>query len=124
MWESVLGRELGIKNRKLLVYHFNLLVDRLPRKLVDRDVQPVTFLAFNHMREALAGSGHSMFPVSRLAAAVHDCHNKNVIGLNRVEDAEWDNARQAASNVLVDRAPAGRFLQDGLDCALNARDKS
>ena len=40
--------------RELLVYDFDLLVDHLPGKPVDRDVHPITLLALNdEVRQAL-----------------------------------------------------------------------
>ena len=60
----------------------------------------------------LRRASNSVFPVSRFAAAMHDCDHENVIWLDRVEYAIREDPRKTASNALVDDASTSRSVQD------------
>jgi hypothetical protein len=51
-----------------------------------------------------AFNAKSQLPVTRFAAAMGDGDNEDKIRLNRVEDAEWEDSREAAPHVLVERS--------------------
>jgi hypothetical protein len=66
----------------------------------------------------LRRASNSVFPVSRFAAAMHDCDDENVIWLDRVKYAIREDPCKTASNVLVEDAPTSRSLQDKADSVL------
>jgi hypothetical protein len=63
------------------------------------------------------------FPVSRLSAAMYNCQNKNVVLLNRIENAIRKLVCQASSNLFINYAPASRSFSNSVDCILNSINK-
>src|SRR3972149_6336981 len=65
-----------------------------------------------------------LLPVTRLSTTMHDSNNKDELRFDGVQNSVREDARETASDILIEDSPTFWSFQNSTDCVLNGLDES